>query len=76
MKTLSSDSVVGFNESEKTEDFIILRALIFTKGLELMLASQMKNFYPQGFLTLSGPLQLKASMRQMFGWGNHQQIIK
>ena len=55
MKTLSSDSVVGFNESEETEDFIILRALIFTKGLELMLASQMKNFSPQGFLTLSGP---------------------
>ena len=53
MKTLSSDSVVGFNESEETEDFIILRALIFTKGLELMLASQMKNFSPQGFLTLS-----------------------
>lgn len=72
MKTLSSDSVVGFNESKETEDFIILRALIFTKGLELMLASQMKNFSPQGFLTLAGLLQLKASVRQMFGWGNHQ----
>lgn len=61
--------MVGFKESEKIQDFIILKALIFTKCLKLMLASQMKNFCPQGFLNLSGPLKLKASVRHMFGWG-------
>ena len=70
MKALRSVSVVGFNESEKIQDFIIWKALIFTKGLELMLASQMKNFYPRRFLNLSGSLPLKASRRQLFGWGS------
>ena len=37
-----------------------------------MLPSQMKNLYPRGFLNLSGALQLKASVRQMCGWGKSQ----
>lgn len=29
-----------------------------------------EKFLPSGILNLSGPLQLKASVTQMFGWGN------